>query len=280
MRYIDLFSGAGGFSKAIEDTFNDAVGLGFSEINPYAIKVYEQHFTHDNLGAIEDIKNIRGVDLLTAGSPCQDLSIAKGGRQGLAGEKSKLFFEFLRLLESANPKYFILENVFSMSKESRRKIDKYLGVESIMLNSNLVSAQNRERLYWTNIPITEIKDRGVVMPELVAWSKSGRKPKADGSIGKKWKINKNGKYFEERERRNGKSNTLTTGIGCRNFSSCNYIDNGRPNGRRILTPTECEELQTFPVGWTQRVPINQRYKLMGNAVTVELIKEILKGIND
>ena len=163
-----------------------------------------------------------------------------------------------------------------MSKASRAAIDGYLGVKSVMLNSGLVSAQNRERLYWTNIPLTEIEDRKIIMPNVVAWSRSGRKPKEDGTVLPQWKINKNGKYFEDRERRNGKSNTLTTGPHCHSFSSKNYVEE---NGvLRNLTPNECEELQTFPKDWTAGVPDRQRYKLMGNAVTVDLIKEILKGI--
>ena len=283
MRYIDLFAGAGGFSKAIEDTFSDAAGLGFSEINKHAIKVYESHFSHKNLGSIEDISNLPKIDLLTAGSPCQDLSIARGNRKGLEGQKSKLFFEFLRLLDKSKPKYFILENVFSMSIASRETIDDYLGVKGTMLNSSLVSAQNRKRLYWTNIPLREITDRKITLPNVVAWSRSGRKPKNDGAVLPHWKINHNGRYYEERERLDGKANTLTTGPHCHSFSSKNFIAFGDQAGRnhlRNLTPNECEFLQTFPKNWTDSVSGRERYRLMGNAVTVDLIKEILKGIND
>lgn len=89
---------------------------------------------------------------MIGGSPCQDLSIAKAGGKGLNGEKSGLFFEYIRLLQEVKPRYFLLENVASMKKADRDEITRIIGVEPIMINSSLVSAQNRKRLYWTNIP--------------------------------------------------------------------------------------------------------------------------------
>lgn len=270
MDYISLFSGGGGFEIAIHDLFFDAECMFFSEIDRHAIKVYKEHFpNHLNIGDItkatnDDLEFYYGPKLLVGGSPCQDLSIAKKDRQGLKGEKSKLFFEYCRVLEVTRPKFFILENVASMSEENKNLMIDFLteasGFQKVyceMIDSNLVSAQNRKRLYFTNFPVTQPADRKILLKDIVAWSRSTRyKPNGES-------------YVEERETKKGKANTLTTGNGCGNFSSKNFI-----NGE-ILTPEECEALQTFPIGWTKNVSKTQRYKIIGNAVTAEVIYHIL-----
>lgn len=147
-----------------------------SEIDSFAIQVSQKNFP--DIIPIGDVKNIRKTmyrtyqsgdtenprislmspDLLIGGSPCQDLSIAKKNRKGLDGDRSGLFWEYVRILKEVKPKYFILENVASMPKEAKELISKTLGVEPIMINAALVSAQNRKRLFWTNIP-------GVILPK-------------------------------------------------------------------------------------------------------------------
>lgn len=108
------------------------------------------------------------VDLLIGGSPCQDLSIAKENRQGLKGSRSNLFWEFARIKKECKPKYFVLENVASMSDADRDVITKELGVEPIMIDAALVSAQRRKRLFWTNISgITQPKDRGIFLRDIL-----------------------------------------------------------------------------------------------------------------
>lgn len=109
-----------------------------------------------------------GIDLLIGGSPCQDLSIAKKGRKGLEGEKSSLFWEYVRILREVKPRYFILENVASMPKEARQVITETLGVEPIMIDAALVSAQTRKRLFWTNIPnVSQPEDRGIILKDIL-----------------------------------------------------------------------------------------------------------------
>ena len=101
------------------------------------------------------------IDLLIGGSPCQDFSSANLTRNGLEGEKSSLFYHYLRLLRELKPKYFLLENV-KMKKADEAKINELLGVEPIAINSKLLSAQSRPRLYWTNIPNVSVPaDKGV-----------------------------------------------------------------------------------------------------------------------
>lgn len=142
-----------------------------SEVDKYAIKITQKNFPDtEQLGDVKNVwaKNLPKIDLLIGGSPCQDLSIAKVGRKGLDGERSGLFWHYVRLLRTCKPKYFLLENVASMSKDNKQKITEVLGVEPIMINSALVSAQQRKRLYWTNIPhITQPEDKGLVLADIL-----------------------------------------------------------------------------------------------------------------
>lgn len=140
-----------------------------SEIDKYAIKVSEKNYPNiKHIGDVAKVKgeNLPNIDLLIGGSPCQGFSFA-GKQLNFEDDRSKLFFEFVRLLKETQPKYFLLENV-KMKKEYQDVISKYLGVEPIEINSALVSAQNRKRLYWTNIPnITQPKDRGILLKDIV-----------------------------------------------------------------------------------------------------------------
>ena len=127
-----------------------------SEIDKYAIQVAKRNYPDMiHLGDVKEIDpdELPKIDLLIGGSPCQGFSF---GGKGLNFDdpRSKLFFEFDRLLKALKPKYFLLENV-KMKKESEQVITDYLGVEPVEINSNLVSAQNRKRLYWTNIPLMD-----------------------------------------------------------------------------------------------------------------------------
>lgn len=147
---LSLFDGLSGARIAL-DKLGIKCNYYASEIDKYAIQVSK--YNYPDIIRLGDIKNIKGknlpqIDLLIGGSPCQDLSVAKKDRQGLAGTRSGLFYEYVRLLKKCKPKYFILENVNSMPKESKKIISEILGVEPIIINSALVSAQNRKRLYW------------------------------------------------------------------------------------------------------------------------------------
>ena len=142
-----------------------------SEIDKYAIQVSSKN--HPDIIQVGDIKELDTttlpkIDLLIGGSPCQDLSIAKQNRKGLGGERSGLFWEYVRILEEVKPKYFLLENVASMSKADKETITEIIGVEPILINSALVSGQQRKRLYWTNIPgVTQPKDKGIKLADII-----------------------------------------------------------------------------------------------------------------
>ena len=140
-----------------------------SEIDKYAIKITQSN--HPETIQMGDIKLVSGkwlskIDLLIGGSPCQGFSFS-GKQLNFKDERSALFFEFVRILKKCKPKYFLLENV-KMKKEYQDIISKYLGVEPIEINSSLVSAQNRKRLYWTNIPgIKQPGNKGILLKDIV-----------------------------------------------------------------------------------------------------------------
>ena len=285
------------------------------------------------------------IDLLIGGSPCQGFSF---GGKGLNFDdpRSKLFFEFDRLLKALKPKYFLLENV-KMKKESEQVITDYLGVEPIEINSNLVSAQNRKRLYWTNIPMDGLpEDKGILLKDILEEETA--------------EFYRAGEYLQEKRRASdknpdmlnpdyrsqantihdvdGKSGTVCAGthgyaIGyvpehlilqkARGYnkgglkaldgktptlSSSSWQHNNhlvqirdkskcvRTGGRgsydrhewdsidnmhwRKLTVTECERLQTVPDGYTCGVSNTQRYKMLGNGWTVDVIKHIFEGLKE
>ena len=139
-----------------------------SEIDKYAIQIAKKNYPNTKfVGDVEQLnaKKLPKIDLLIGGSPCQSFSIAGDG-SGFDG-KSKLFWEYVRILKEVKPKYFLLENV-KMKKQWEDIITKEMGVKPYRFNSSLVSAQNRERLYWTNIPNIGIpKDKGLVVADIM-----------------------------------------------------------------------------------------------------------------
>lgn len=172
MKVLSLFDGISCARVALDKAGIPVEAYYASEIDKYAQQVSEKNYPDIvRLGDVKDIGYLHHcadkkrkiiltseVDLLIGGSPCQDLSIAKAGRKGLAGERSGLFWEYVRILNEVKPKYFILENVASMPKEARDVITETLGVEPIMIDAALVSAQDRRRFFWTNIPNVVLPD--------------------------------------------------------------------------------------------------------------------------
>lgn len=158
LKYGELFSGIGVGSLGFKEVFGqDAKCEFFSEINPQRVKAYlKQYPEHKNIGNIDfvDIDRLPKIDVLIGGSPCQDLSIARGhGREGLDGDQSGLFFKFLDVIREKKPKYFILENVASMKDEDRDHISEKLGCRPVKFSSIHWTGQNRERYYWCNFPV-------------------------------------------------------------------------------------------------------------------------------
>lgn len=163
MNVLSIFDGMSCGRIALERAGIKVDNYYASEIDKYAIQIAKKNYPDIiHIGDVTKVKanDLPKIDLLIGGSPCQGFSFA-GKQLNFEDERSKLFFEFVRLLEECKPKYFLLENV-KMKKEYQDIISSYLGVEPIKINSSLVSAQNRERLYWTNIPnIRQPEDKGI-----------------------------------------------------------------------------------------------------------------------
>lgn len=242
-----------------------------SEIDKHAISVTQHNFPNTKqLGSITELKsyNLPKIDLLIGGSPCQSFSNAGKG-EGFDG-KSGLFWEYLRVLKETKPTYFLLENV-KMKKEWRDIISKELGVKPIEINSSLVSAQNRPRLYWTNIPNVDApKDKGLLFKDvlntdyefkpLTKWffSKWGDKQKIDTL-----------KTIDAE-----KSFCLTTNKS----HPKNYYLNSEKTMARMLERDEVERLQTVPNGYTSIVSKTEAHKMLGNGWTVDVIAHIFNGL--
>ena len=258
-----------------------------SEINKDAIFITQKNYP--NTIQLGDVTKINGnelpkIDLLIGGSPCQGFSFA-GKQLNFDDPRSKLFFEFIRLKDELNPKYFLLENVV-MKKEYEDIITEYLGVKPMIINSKLVSAQNRKRLYWTNIPNISIpEDKNISLQNILLDGMTDKEKGYcltlhAGSIRDYFKKsetnivylpNENGKY----EVKDGKlSMTFAKGKDPNQLFTFNVkVPDGRYDFRK-LTITELERLQTVPEGYTQCVGYGHSMKALGNGWTVDVIAHI------
>jgi len=169
MNVLSLFDGISCGQVALERAGIKVSNYYASEIDKYAMQITQKNYPDTiQLGDVTGVKgkDLPKIDLLIGGSPCQGFSFA-GKQLNFIDPRSRLFFEYVRVLNEVKPKYFLLENV-KMKKEYQDIISKYLGLEPIEINSALVSAQNRRRLYWTNIPgIVQPEDRGIMLKDIV-----------------------------------------------------------------------------------------------------------------
>jgi len=249
-----------------------------SEIEPNAIKVTQYNYPDTiQLGDVKNInvRDLPKIDLLIGGSPCQSFSNAIQG-SGFDG-KSGLFYEYLRILKEAKPKYFLLENV-KMRKEWRDKITNHVGVNPVLINSNLVSAQDRERLYWTNIigdgwfgEISQPENKKIYLYDVVEQVDREWLPILPWTQ-KYWGGKK--KIDMLRTIDSDKSFTLTTNKS----HSKNYYLSKDKTMLTKLTSKEAEILQTIPSGYTSRISEGAAFSALGNGWTVDVIAHIFKGL--
>jgi site-specific DNA-cytosine methylase len=246
-----------------------------SEIDKHAIKVTQSNYPNTiQLGDVTKVKgsDLPKIDLLIGGSPCQGFSFAGKGLN-FEDPRSKLFFEFVRLKNETQPKYWMLENV-KMKAEHQNIISEILGVEPILINSKLVSAQSRERLYWTNIPIATLYDKNIVIADVVGIETDNKSTDIIVKRNIYPKKGQNGNIYAI----NGKCKTLSAGVGITGngigSSNAPKIECNNEQGWRRLTATECERLQTVPDNYTDCVSDTQRYKMLGNGWTVDVIANI------
>jgi len=366
MNVLSLFDGMSCGRIALERAGIPVENYFAAEIDKYAIQIAQKNYPEiTQLGDVRDINeklHLPSIDLVIGGSPCQGFSRAGKGLN-FEDPRSALFFEYVRILNEVRPEYFLLENV-QMKQEHQDVVNEYLGVEPIKINSALVSAQNRVRLYWTNIPdivqpedkkimLRDILEKGVVDREksycidanyfkggnlksyfgkrrrqLVfedrpcelrdfdsnadchhvanatdinghdslkrVYAESGKGPTLNACTGgnrepkvlivpeatkKGYTEIQNGDCFDAtfptsktRRGRNmkDKSNCLTA-------ANYDYMRYEHPTYRK-LTPTECERLQTVPDSYTEGVSNTQRYKMLGNGWTIDVIAHIFRHL--
>ena len=321
MNVLSLFDGMSCGQIALDKLGIPVKNYFAAEIDKYAIKVAQDNYPDMvHLGDVQNIKTSgthlmdefdcgHKIDLLIGGSPCQGFSFA-GKQLNFDDPRSQLFFEYVRLLKELKPKYFLMENV-KMKKESMAIITEYLGVEPIEINSNLVSAQNRKRLYWTNIPMKGLpEDKGIMLKDILepieqiddTYYYSGKSIAYMERGNDKWQQagdRRADRYTQTPDTK--KAFTITA-----NFHKgvpYNYFDDVRDKSKcvrsggrgsydrhewdsvdtqhiRKLTVTECERLQTVPDGYTCGVSNTQRYKMLGNGWTVDVVKHIFEGLKE
>ena len=317
LKHLDLFSGIGGFHLGFQKAGFELETY-FSEIDKYAIDVYKHNFKNSKyVGSVTDIqsKDLPKIDLITFGSPCQDFSLA-GKRKGMQGNRSSLISEAIRLISECRPRFFVWENVkgtFSSnnSEDFWAIIQAFTNIggyrlEWQLLNTSWFLPQNRERIYLVgylgnggkgqifpvgketeNFKSTQQTQGGrAIMPTICsAYSKiptDGGYLKVKSATKKGYEVATEGDSIslsnpdsKTRRGRVGKGVAQTLDTACNQAVIDTLI--------RRLTPIECERLQGFPDNWTQKgynnlISDTQRYKMCGNAVTVDVVEAVAKKI--
>ena len=270
LNVLSLFDGMSCGQIALERAGIKVNNYFASEIDKYAIQVAKHNYPNmQHIGDVTQVKanELPKIDLLIGGSPCQGFSFA-GKQLNFDDPRSKLFFEFVRLLKECNPKYFLLENV-KMKKEYEDIISEQLGVKPILINSSLVSAQNRERLYWTNIQIQGLPDdKGLFLKDVI---EIGTGKKLSEQTAQRPRTLRN--YRSENQKAFCMLATMWKGSQSNGMT---VIDD---NGLRNITPLECERLQTVPDNYTNVVADTNRYTMLGNGWTVDVIAHIFGGLS-
>lgn len=296
MKVLSLFDGISCGRVALERAGIKVDAYYASEIKKHAIKCSKENYADIiHIGDVTKISYKDGVlytengiyeteiDMLIGGSPCQDFSPVKWMKwesEGLNGDKSKLFYEYLRILKEIKPKYFLLENV-KMRKECEDELNRFLGVKGIHINSRLVSFQNRPRIYWTNIPgVSEPVDRGISFQDYKY---------TDFEHCKKYKVNRT----PSREKMWNDGNGRNQGGACANITNSDKVycvtrkQDRFPNSGliefdgfcRYITREEIELAQTLPLGYTDCLSYSQMQDVCGDGWTVDVIAHIFSYID-
>lgn len=325
MNVLSLFNGMSTGRLALENVGIKVNKYYSSEIKPYAIKLTQHHFPDTiQVGDITkweewDIEWSK-IDLVLSGSPCQNLSVA-GQREGIHGEKSKLFFTFIDILnhiKKVNPKVlFFQENVGSASGKDIYEISKHLGVHPVRINSKLVTAQLRDRYYWSNIrtkvkgltkevytDIPQPKDRGIMLKDVLT---SGTCVKSKHTcLTEKFQgalKNTTQKYLKKRNKTTGMLTLIEEKHIClteRYQGACSYKDRKSQKCQdfiikrakrmmttpiqedtyvRIVNKVEMCRLQGFPDNYCDILTEVQAGSVLGDGWTLPIIEHIFKYIN-
>lgn len=329
MRVLSLFDGMSCGLQALKQANIPVTQYYASEIDKYAIKISSKN--HPEIIQLGEVINVRKmaetgslgkIDLLIGGSPCQGFSFA-GKQLAFDDPRSVLFFEWvktLKALQKTNPNIkFLLENV-RMKKEHLDIISEQLGVSPILINSSLLSAQNRQRYYWANWKITQPQDRSILLKDIIEHGVSenfnlsnklvnglkngspafkGRfKPhtaetkKSYCLTARYYKMGKTDPYIEMQggaiRGRYNEDGTTSQQLELNNQEKANCITSVQKDSLlvnpdiswRKLTPVECERLQTLPDNYTEDVSNTQRYKMLGNGWTVAVVEHIFSEMKN
>ena len=301
MNVLSLFDGIRCGRIALERAGINVDNYYSSEVDKYAVQVADKNYPEDienKLGDVTkiDLSKLPKIDLLIGGSPCVGFSLA-GKKNGMSTKEnvkiislnqylklkeegfefdgqSYLFWEFVNALHILKPKYWMLE-IVKMNKKWLDIINFTLGEKAIEINSSLLSAQNRKRLYWFNWEIDDIIPNNIELKTIL-----------ENKEFKEVVFNANQKLkFDKINTTSIKMGTLTEATVSRGGSSYEYLSMLKrvkmiTNKLRKLTPIECERLQTLPDNYTSGVSNSQRYKMIGNGWTVDVIAHIFKGLRE
>ena len=285
---VSLFDGMSGGQIALKKLDIPVKEYIACEIDKYAIQITQKNFPDTKqMGSVTefDATNIF-ADLFFGGSPCQDFSYAKTDGEGIKGSRSILFWEYVRILkelQANNPDIlFLLENV-PMKKEWSDIITEALGVEPIEINSNLVSAQNRRRLFWTNINgVTQPEDKGIFIKDILLPEPlqlfTDERIESSKVVTKnyiKWDISQKG-YYSQQDRAYYKDGKMCCVPKSQVKSKVSVVES--EGVYRRLSPVEVERLQTVPDDYTSGVSDTQRYMMLGNGWTIDVIAHIFSFI--
>ena len=299
---LSLFDGISCGQVALERAGMDVNKYFASEIDKHAIKVTQSNYP--NTIQIGDVTKVKGtdlpnIDLLMGGSPCQGFSFS-GKQLNFDDPRSKLFFEFVRLIEEVKPKYWLLENVV-MKQEYQDVISQHLGVEPVKYNSSLTSAQNRVRLYWANFDITDPTDQGIKLEDVLEHTEMigpsairGRRLNKASILGRR--LDKRGKRqdydktvpitqcLEVRATNRDKSNCLTTVAKDTVLTTMEIGRHPDAFNRKLpyrnYTKIERCRLMNLPDNYCDEISLNQTIKATGNGWEVGMITHIFKGMSE
>lgn len=294
MNVLSLCDGMSGGQIALKELNIPVDAYYASEIKKHAIQVTQKNFPNTiQIGNVMDyIKEITpngeyivdkqkldrfgNIDLFLCGSPCKNMSLINiTGKTGINGGKSSLFYPCVAIMKYVKPKYFLFENVCSMTNADKKVFNDSLGVEPIHINSALVSAQERNRYYWTNIPnVTVPDDRHIKLSDIIDYGSEREE---------NWSQKK--EEFVERKanstmyvRVDGEKSLPITARGYAAWNTQFVTDNGQ---RRDLTIKEYRRLQTIPNWYDFDGLIKSKITdLIGDGWTIEVIKHIFKGLLD
>ena len=283
MKILSLFDGMSVAQQALKEAGITAEVYYASEIDEYAMAVTQSNFPETKqLGSVTNllspVSNGHQIDLMIGGSPCQDLSIAKKGREGLSGARSGLFYEYLRIRDEVKPKYFILENVNSMPKEAKDTISEALGVQPVMINASLVSAQNRKRLFWVGkwngekyeqVEIPQPEDRGILLKDILE-----NKVDEKYFIGENFKLGKSqGNSVKGIDKKSVCLKALGGGGGAKTGLYAMQIPEATKKGYALATEGQSVDL-SFPDSQTRRGRVGDKVKNLMTSQNIGVVQNM------